>query len=390
MSTRHRAEDKFIVMLGIDPASKLKGGISAVIDVYRANGWFARWPIFYIGTMISGTNLDKLRIYCAALWKFLRLVMAERVVLVHAHTASRASFWRKSTFMLIAHAANVPVILHLHGGAFEEFYRRECGPLRQRYIRFVLRSVDRVVVLSSQWRARIASIEPKAKTMTIVNPVNVPSIVPTGAERAQADLLFLGRFGQQKGIFDLLEACAIVRKTFPALRLRCGGDGDAASVEARAHELGLSDCVTMLGWVSGQAKDRELQQATVYVLPSYIEGLPMGVLEAMATGTPTIATRVGGIPDAIDDGVTGFLIEPGDVDALADRITQLLADQALRERFASEARARVVSTFSPQRVLARLEDLYRRLGAQPRPLRITPANTTATTGESLDLSVGDR
>jgi glycosyltransferase involved in cell wall biosynthesis len=146
----------------------------------------------------------------------------------------------------------------------------------------------------------------------------------------------------------------------------------------------------MLGWVSGPAKDRELQQATVYVLPSYIEGLPMGVLEAMAAGTPTIATKVGGIPDAIDDGAMGFLVEPGDVNALADRISKLLADPALRERFASEARARIVSTFSPERVLARLEDVYRRLGAQPRPLRITPENTTATPRESLDLSVGDR
>ena len=390
MSTRHRADDKMIVMLGIDPASRERGGISSVVDVYRAHGWFARWPICYIGTMVSGTHLDKLRIYFHAMWKFLRIVMSDRVCLVHAHTASRASFWRKSTFMLIARAANIPVILHLHGGAFEEFYRKECGPLRQRYVCFVLRSVDRVIVLSQQWRARIASIEPRARTVTIVNPVSVPTMAPTVEERAGADLLFLGRFGQQKGIFDLLQACAIVREKFPALRLRCGGDGDAASVDTRARELGLSDCVHMLGWVSGAAKERELQQATLYVLPSYIEGLPMGVLEAMAIGAPVIATKVGGIPDAIEDGANGFLVEPGDVNALADRIIQLLADAQLRNRFATAARARIVSSFSPERVLARLEDVYRKLGAQPRPLRITPSNTTATPREPLDLSVGDR
>ena len=146
----------------------------------------------------------------------------------------------------------------------------------------------------------------------------------------------------------------------------------------------------MLGWVSGAAKERELQQATLYVLPSYIEGLPMGVLEAMAIGAPVIATKVGGIPDAIEDGANGFLVEPGDVNALADRIIQLLADAQLRNRFATAARARIVSSFSPERVLARLEDVYRKLGAQPRPLRITPSNTTATTREPLDLSVGDR
>ena len=123
----------------------------------------------------------------------------------------------------------------------------------------------------------------------------------------------------------------------------------------------------VLGWVSGAAKERELAQATIYVLPSYAEGLPMGVLEAMAAGTPTIATTVGGIPDAIEDEVTGFLVEPGDIQTLTERIAQLLADAELRSRFAVAARAKIVSTFSADAVLAQLERLYGKLGAQPRP-----------------------
>jgi glycosyltransferase involved in cell wall biosynthesis len=389
MNTSSRDEYKAIVMLGIDPASKVKGGISSVIDIYRDSGLFARWRIVYIGTVAAGSHVHKLRCLAVALWAYLKLVFAERVSLVHAHTASRASFWRKSIFMLIARAAGIPVILHLHGGDFELFYRSECGRWRQRYIRYVLRSVNRVVVLSQQWRARIEAIEPAAKTVTIGNPVAIASIVPSIAERQPADLLYLGRFSERKGVFDLLAACAIVRSKFPQLRIRCGGEGDVAGVEARARELGLSDALHMLGWVSGAAKDRELMQATIYVLPSYAEGLPMGVLEAMAVGTPTIATTVGGIPDAIENGVNGFLVEPGDIDALAARIQQLLADAGLRERFAAAAWTKVASDYGTQRVLAQVEELYKRLGVLPRPVRITHRHSTDSR-ERLDLSVEDR
>jgi glycosyltransferase involved in cell wall biosynthesis len=199
MNASSRDEYKAIVMLGIDPASKVKGGISSVVDVYRDSGLFARWRIVYIGTVASGSHALKLRCLAVALWAYLKLVFAGRVSLVHAHTASRASFWRKSIFMLIARAAGIPVILHLHGGDFELFYRSECGAWRQRYIRYVLRSVNRVVVLSQQWRARIEAIEPAAKTVTIGNPVAIASIIPPIAERQPADLLYLGRFSERKG-----------------------------------------------------------------------------------------------------------------------------------------------------------------------------------------------
>jgi glycosyltransferase involved in cell wall biosynthesis len=112
-----------------------------------------------------------------------------------------------------------------------------------------------------------------------------------------------------------------------------------------------------------------LAEATVYVLPTYAEGLPMGVLEAMLAGVPVVATLVGGVPDAVENDVDGFLVAPGDIDALADRIMRLLGDAGLRERFAARARSKVLEQFSPERVLAQLESLYGKLGAMPRNTR---------------------
>lgn len=352
-------------MLGVHPASKQRGGIAAVVDMYRRGGLFARWPIVYIGTFESGSSAAKIRRTATALWTYLRLICSGRAGVVHAHTASRASFWRKSLFLLIAFAARRPAILHLHGAEFDAFYFRECGPVRRKLIRFVLSRVDRVIVLSTQWRELVGSIAPRARVVKIFNPIAAHESGGAIARRANV-LLFLGRFGQRKGIFDLLEALAVVRARIPSVRLRCGGDGDLAGVTRRAQELGVGDCVEVLGWVSGADKERELAQAALYVLPTYAEGLPMGVLEAMAAGAPVVATTVGGIPDAIDDGVEGFLVTPGDTRALADRIMQLLDDEKLRQAFARAAQAKARAQFGMHTVLSQLEALYASLGAAPR------------------------
>lgn len=356
-----------IVMLGIHPDSKEKGGISTVVDVYREAGLFARWPIHYIGTVMSGPALSKVRVAIGALSEFCSLLIRGRIQLLHAQTSSRASFWRKSLFVLLALAARRPAIIHLHGSEFQQFYRDECGPLRRAYVRFVLNRAARVIVLSSQWATLVRDIAPRARVVRIFNPISIRAdLTDEAPPRDPNGILFLGRFGPRKGIFDLLEAMAIVRRRFPDVKLRCGGDGDIEGVKRKVAELGLRDCVEVLGWVSGSDKRRELLRASLYVLPSYAEGLPMGILEAMAAGLPTVATCVGGIPDAIAEAVEGFLVEPGDTHALAGRINLLLDNRVLREEMAAAARQTASSRFSAEQVIAEVEQVYRELGASPR------------------------
>ena len=150
-------------------------------------------------------------------------------------------------------------------------------------------------------------------------------------------------------------------------------------MRARARELGIEDCVDVVGWVSGSAKQQILAESTVYVLPSYAEGLPMGVLEAAVAGTPVVATLVGGVADVVDNDVDGFLVAPGDVDALAERIMRLLGDAGLREVFASRASRKVLDQFSPDTVLKQLENLYRKLGAVPHSTRERDERLNETT-----------
>jgi glycosyltransferase involved in cell wall biosynthesis len=165
-------------------------------------------------------------------------------------------------------------------------------------------------------------------------------------------------------VYDLLSAAARVKANCPSLKLRLGGDGELAQVANYAHELGLEGQVEMLGWVSGKEKETELNKAWLYALPSYHEGLPMSILEAMAAGLPILSTPIAGIPEAVTDGVEGFLVPPGDVEMLADRLEKLLNEPGLARQMGAAARKKVEDSFSSQVVLPKLEHMYSELGVE--------------------------
>ena len=128
-------------MLGTSFESR--GGIATVVNAYRAYGLFERWPIDYVPTHTDRGALRKLLALIKALLNVIALLARHRRVLMHVHSASHASFWRKSIFMTIAMLAKCPVILHLHGGGFARFYDVECGKVRRRIIRFFLERATR-------------------------------------------------------------------------------------------------------------------------------------------------------------------------------------------------------------------------------------------------------
>jgi glycosyltransferase involved in cell wall biosynthesis len=228
----------------------------------------------------------------------------------------------------------------------------------------VLRRSDRVIVLTQTWADWVRSIEPLARTTVIGNPVTLP---PDVSERQPGTILFLGRLWQEKGIFDLLNAAARLSTAVPGFRLICAGDGDYALVRQTAVALGIADRLSLPGWIDGAAKQSLLEQAAVFVLPSYFEGLPMGVLEAMAYGIPVVATDVGGVRDAVGDDA-GLLVAAGDVDALAEALKDVLCNSALQADMGAAGRRRVAAEFEAGRVLDKLGEVYRDLGVLPCPV----------------------
>jgi glycosyltransferase involved in cell wall biosynthesis len=162
----------------------------------------------------------------------------------------------------------------------------------------------------------------------------------------------------------LLEAVSRVVGKHPQLKLRMAGDGEVEQAKAAVDRLGLQAHVDILDWVSGAQKSALLERAAIYALPSYCEGLPMSVLEAMAAGLPVICTPVGGVPEAVTDGREGWVIPPGDIAALSNALDSLLSRAELRRRMGDAARHKIESLFSVAHILPQVEQLYEQLGAQ--------------------------
>lgn len=354
---------KYIVMLGT--ATSTKGGVAAAISAYIGSVLRRRWPILHLPTHTDGPWSTKLNVAVRAYVRFIGLLLRGRVGIVHVHSASDASFWRKSSFVALALAARRPFIFHLHGGGFIDFYNHRAGALGRPVIRFVLSRAARIVVLSERWAQRIATITNNRRVVVIPNMVDVPvwSDDAAGA-RSRCDVLFLGRLEHPKGIYDLLDAAARVQRAGVELRLRLAGEGEVERVRALARALDIEPRVEFLGWIGGAEKARALQNSALFLLPSYIENMPVSMLEAMAAGIPVVATTVGGIPDVVRDGVHGRLVAPGDTDGLARAIRELLEDDARRHAMGEAGRRLIEKEFSAAAVVPRLDALYRELWAE--------------------------
>lgn len=357
-------DKKYILMLGT--RADTMGGISAVVNVYRAAGLFDRFRIRYLATHRDGSSGAKLWIFARALVTYLALLLTGRVGLIHVHLASRASFWRKCAFMLPAFALRIPTIIHLHGGGFADFYEKECSALGKRFVRYVFNTASRIVVLSSAWQHWVSAMCSNPMVEAVYNPVLVPEKPSSWSARNNGEVLFLGRICKPKGTYDLVDAASQLRASIDGFRILMGGEGDVEEIGAHAASLGVTDNVQLLGWVKGLDKEQHFSSARVYALPSYHEGLPMSVLEAMAAGLPVISTTIGGIPDAVSDGVEGFLVRPGDIDMLANRLERLLSDDELAMRMGTAARNKVITTFSTEAVMPRVEKIYNELGFNPQ------------------------
>ena len=346
-----------LVMLGAAPEAR--GSIASVVEAYRAHGLFKRWPIDYVATHGSGGLVQEAKLLFKGLRSFAGLLAEHRRVLVHAHCAARRGLWRESFFVALAVAARCPVIVHLHGGGFERLYDASSS-LGRAAIRLLLERAACVIAPSESQRAWVRSVARGAHAACVPNPV------PVQASASQAGrsnmVLFLGRLEAGKGVFDLLDAAADLRRAVPDLRLVFAGEGDHPALARYAERLGIADAVKFTGEVGPSGKRALFESAAAFVLPSYAEGLPLGLLEAMAAGVAVIASPVGGVPEAVVHGVSGFLVAPGDRAALSRVLRSLLLDRTLGARLGGAARESVRLRFSPERTIPRLEEIYAQAG----------------------------
>lgn len=355
----------------VGTAIGMMGGISSVVGVYKKHGLFEQWSVSYVASHVDGSSSQKLRILIVGWFKFLALLIMKTPDIVHIQSSSSVSFLRKMAFFIPAKLARRPIIIHVHTGNIDGLYYN-LSPIRRRLVVKALESCALVIALSPEWLAKFKEIAPRANVTSLANPVELPDLdrqlqPPLSLDVAR--ILFLGRLGPQKGTYDLLNAFKLIADKYPKAVLQLGGDGELEKINQLARELHLSDRVHTLGWVRGQSKDQLLREATVFVLPSYSEGLPMGVLEAMAYRLPVIATPVGGVPGAVRDGQEGLLVAAGDVAQLAEALDRVLADPNFASRLGSAGRLRAEQFYGADVVIKRLGEIYASLCEPAQPVR---------------------
>ncbi len=347
----------------VGPVPRIYGGISAVAGAILDSDLPDRCDLTYLAEGTRQGPLAKLTSAVTALARLVWLLIGRQVDLLHLHVGGGSSFYRHMLYAALGWLARTPVLLHWHvPGTGEAQDAGLSGGLQSRLGRWAINRAARVLVLSPAWAAALASLsgQPNAGQRMVVlpNPVDCDLIQPPHdpAQRRPDVVLFLGDFSRRKGVRDLLAAAPAVLQRHPAARFVVAGGAPPADVAAYARPLGAA--VHFPGFVRGVDKVRWLQEATLLALPSYAEGLPVAVLEAMAAGLPVITTPVGGVPDILRDGVNGLLTPPGDVPALADALSRLLADADARQSMGQHNRQQALEQFAVPQYVQRLLDVY--------------------------------
>ena len=340
-------EAKNILTIGID-YRVVRGGVAAVENVYST---FYQ-PFNHVTTTVTNGQVKKLLVLCKAILQFQYwMLFHPEIKIVHVQGSVGASFWRKAIFIYIAKFFHKKVVWHMHAGRFAVFYQQH------RYaVRKVVDKSDVIIALSQYWKEYFKNEFPTKRVEIIKNVISAP--VVHKQQTGYFTLLFLGLLGKNKGIYDLLECIRDHKVEFQGkLKLYIGGNGEIEHVKQLIKEYGIADIVIFEGWVSGDKKIELLNKSDAYILPSYKEGLPISILEAMSYGMPIISTPVGGIPEIVSNGENGYLVEPGNKEDIYKAIMSLLNDADLRNRMGRISLSRV-GEHLPEYVEKQLETLY--------------------------------
>ena len=339
---------KYILTIGPNYTPP-RGGIAQVLYTYDKE-IFEKF--LFIKTTESGNSAKKFICCCIAIVKFLGYCLCKDIKIVHIHTASKISFWRKSIFIFISWLFRKKIVLHIHGGQFEAFVNHHP------FILHILKRCSRIIVLSP---SKLAYYQEHFgfNNITVIKNVIPCPIIKEKEMSDTVNFLFLGFLCKDKGIYDLLEIISCNKDRYTGkMKLFIGGNGNVEKVKSIIKENKLNQIVFYIGWVDSEKKIDILNNSHVYILPSYVEALPISILEAMSYHLPIISTQVGAIPDIVFNNENGFLINPGEKDALNNAITEMLSVTPEKREIMGQRSYNLVQPYLSIYVSKDLEELY--------------------------------
>lgn len=341
-------------------APMVKGGIASVVNGYRGSVLEEEFKIKYVESYKDGGKFTKLLKGISGYFHFIKVLFLEKPELIHIHSSFGPSFYRKIPYIYMANWFKIPIVNHCHGAEFDTFYLK-ASMRKKRLIEKVYNKCSVMIALSDEWKERLGLIVPVSKIKVIENysSIHEDAIKEKTNRKSNKQILFLGEIGRRKGCYDIPAIVEKVVEKFPEVKFVLGGTGDIASIQSLLSEKGIEKNVVFPGWVRGKEKDKLLRESDIFFLPSYNEGMPMSILDAMGYGLPVISTIVGGIPKIVHNGENGYVCEPGDVQALSDALIKILMSEFLCKKYARSSIEIVKQGYSFERHIKQLAKLYK-------------------------------
>lgn len=321
-----------------------------------------RYPLNYLRGLFYAVSLAGLNPKQAAfsIFYFTEALMVARWMKshqlnhLHVHFATAAA----NIGLMLKHTFPIGLSLTVHGP--DEFYDTSLQWLRQK-----IEAADFIVCISKFARSQLMLLSaPKHWDKFEVCPLGVDTeryqpAIQTLSTSQKLNLLCVGRLTPAKGQRVLIDACNLLRNEARQFHLIIAGGGpDEEELKAAVNSYGMSECIEFSGPLNQEEVRQKYAEAHVFILPSFAEGVPVVLMEAMASGIPCITTRITGIPELIRDGVDGLLVIPSDVNALADAVARLMDEPELRSRLGNNGRQRVQEKYNLQRNTSLLADLF--------------------------------
>lgn len=297
--------------------------------------------------------------------KFIYYLFSKQVDVVLLFSAHGFSFLEKGSMALIAKLFGKSVVLAPRSGYIID--DSEASFIRRNFIKTVLIAVDRVICQSEYWQNYFFNLtgnKDAEKYCIIQNWIDTDAYLLPKEKNHKAGIhvLFMAWVVKDKGILDLIEAASGLQAKFPNIKYHIAGDGVAMEKSKNlVREKKLTNQFVFHGWVKGKDKINLLKKVDVFVLPSYYEGLPNSLLEAMASSLTVIATRVGSIPDLVENGANGLLFNKGNTKALSECIQLVFEDNSLRELMANNARETVLKNNTLDIAISKFAKIFKEI-----------------------------
>ncbi len=292
--------------------------------------------------------------------KFVFHILFSRVDKVLIFTGSGASFKEKGLMALIAKFFGKYVIIAPRSGAILNDFESK----NKKFIEKVFTKTDVVICQSESWKNTFEKEFPhldKNKFKVIYNALDITkyNISSSPKNNLVPEIVFIAWVDRNKGVYELIEAVEILKKEgFKFSLTMCGHGKDFDAIKILISDKKLQEVIDLKGWIYEEEKNEILKRADIFVLPTYNEGMPNALLEAMASALPSVATSVGAIPDILQNEVSGLLIPSADSLQLAEALKKLLMNASLRQQYGAAARKQIEQKHSVDGMIARYSKMF--------------------------------